>query len=640
MNSGYAFLVREVSAPGLVRADEDLGSRLGYSASELGAHKLIDWIHPDDRARLEQAVAAGCGFVAARHATKSGDWAAFNWRIQRMRESVYALGEPDRQGVVSEEIRWEDQGKDQTMNDMLVSIALIVESKNPGMRCSILLVDPKTQRIAEGVGPSLPDEYNAAVEGLEIGPSVGSCGTAAFWNVPVIVSDIETDPLWRDLRDAARIAGVSACWSHPITTLSGEVLGAMALYSTVPSAPEPYQMDGLAIAARMVGLAIDRSRLEAQVRQAAKMEALGVLAGGIAHDFNNLLGVILGNADLALSITTKSHPAREMLDDIVTASRSAADLCNQLLAYAGRSVLSTEVVECNAMIQELSKLLYVSLSKKAKLHLQLEGRFGVLADASQLRQVLMNLITNAAEAIGNAEGEVVVSTHALTLTDEQIADRNFPSQVTPGEYAAVTVKDNGCGMDAETRQRIFDPFFSTKDDGRGLGLAAVKGIVEAHGWVLEVESKPQHGTTFTLMLPRTDVVHVATPKSSQEKVPEVVCVLVVDDEPGVLKVVTRILSSAGIDVLEASDGEEAIETYRMYSDEIDCVLLDLNMPKLDGEEVFRELQSIRQDVRVLLTSGFTEQEVLDRFRGGGLRGALQKPFGTEELLDKVLDAIH
>lgn len=640
MSSNYAFLVREAHAGALVRTEQGLNEQIGYSAQELSSRPLAEWIHADDRPAFEQAMLTGGGSIAGRHATKSGEWIDFQWRIQTMGEVVHALGEPQYPDALPNEIKWRGPNKHETLNEMLAAIALIVESKNPGMRCSILLVDPKTNCVSVGAGPSLPQEYNDAVEGLQIGPTVGSCGTAAFWNLPVVVSDIEQDPLWRDLRDAARIAGVSACWSQPITTLSGEVLGAMALYNATPAEPERYQMDGLAIAARMVGLAIDRVGLEAQVRQAAKMEALGVLAGGVAHDFNNLLGVILGNADLALSAALKTDPAREMLEDISTASRSAAELCNQLLAYAGRSARSTEVVDCNEMIQELSKLLYVSLSKKAKLHLKLEGRFGVMADAGQFRQVLMNLITNAAEAVGNAEGEVTVSTCELTLTAEQVSQRGLPAHFLPGEYAVVAVSDTGNGMSAEYRQKIFDPFFSTKADGRGLGLAAVKGIVDAHGWALNVESELGRGTTFTLVLPRTEVPAKSISKSVQGRVPEVVCVLAVDDEPGVLKVMTKILGSAGMDVLQATNGAEAIETYRMYADKIDCVLLDLNMPKLDGEEVFRELRQIHRDVRVLLTSGFTEQEVLNRFRGGGLRGALQKPFGTEELLDKVLDAIH
>ena len=282
----------------------------------------------------------------------------------------------------------------------------------------------------------------------------------------------------------------------------------------------------------------------------------------------------------------------------------------------------------------------MSLSKKAKLRLQLEGQFGVVADSGQLHQVLMNLISNAAESVGDAEGEVLVSTRELTLTAEQISERGLPSHHLPGEYAEIAVRDSGKGMSADTQQKIFDPFFSTKAEGRGLGLATVKGIVDAHGWLLDVKSEPGSGSTFTLILPRTSVPQSSARAPSRKNASEVACVLAVDDEPGVLKVVSKMLRSAGMEVLQASDGLEAIEIYRRNSEKIDCVLLDLNMPKFDGEEVFSELKHIQSDVRVLLTSGFTEQEVLDRFRGGGVRGALQKPFKTEKLLDKVLEALH
>ena len=572
MSGEYSLLIRSADAAGFVRSGDALMALLGLSDDELAAKPLIDWIHPDDRDRVEEALRAGNGIAMGRHATKSGDWIPFAWRLQTEDGVLHALGEPSVPGSPSPAERASILGKNESMGETLTAMALIVESKNPGMRCSILLVDPETQRITVGAGPSLPAEYNAAVEGLEIGPSVGSCGTAAYWNVPVVVSNIQTDPLWRDLRGAAKLAGVEACWSQPIRTVGGEVLGAMALYDTCPSTPERHQMDGLAIAARMVGLAIERGRLEAQVRHAAKMEALGVLAGGVAHDFNNLLGVILGNADLALAASGENATTRDMLTDIVAASESASALCNQLLAYAGRSALSTEIVDCNALIRDLSKLLNISLSKKAELRLNLTGDFGVLADRGQLRQVLMNLITNAAEAIGNAPGEVLVSTRELTVTPDLIAEGKSPDGLSPGDYAEVSVRDSGVGMDSETRQKIFDPFFSTKADGRGLGLAAVKGIVEAHGWSLSVDSVPNEGTTFTLLLPRKPL-------------------------------------------------QQSIES-------------------ADGEEVFGELKRIRPDVRVLLTSGFTEQEVLDRFRGGGLCGAVQKPFGAETLVNKVLEALH
>lgn len=520
-------------------------------------------------------------------------------------------------------------------------MALIVEAKNPGMRCSILLVDARQECVTVGAGPSLPPEYNAAVEGLRIGPAVGSCGTAAFWNVPVVVEDIASDTLWAELRDAAALAGVLACWSHPITSTTGDVLGAMALYSTEPSAPARHQMDGLEIAARMVGLAVERERLEEQLRETAKTEAITVLAGGIAHDFNNLLAAVLGNAELALMTLPPGAEAAALLQKIVTASVSAHDLCNQMLAYAGRGSSSTETLECNAMARELGGLLAVTLSKKATLEYDLhDGPLGVLADRSQLGQVVMNLIRNASEAVGDHAGRVVIGSTTVTCGGAEPQATHSNAALEPGEYVRLWVHDTGPGMTAETRARIFDPFFTTKTTGRGLGLAAVQGIVRAHDGAIDVESTEGVGTTVSVLLPRVPLPLDGAPATAEGTVARSARLLLVDDEPAVRAVLADVLESAGYGVLLARDGQEALDVFREQPDSIDCVLLDLSMPKLGGDEVFHELRKLRPDVRVILSSGFSEQEMLDRFQGAGLAGVLQKPARMHVLLAKVADALN
>jgi len=414
------------------------------------------------------------------------------------------------------------------------------------------------------------------------------------------------------------------------------------MYDDQPSAPTRHQMDGLEIAAKMVGLAVERDRLEEQLRRAMKMEAIGILAGGIAHDFNNLLATVLGNAELALTSLTESDRAAPLLQEIVVASASASELCNQLLAYAGRGVQSAETVECNAMIEELGDLFQVALSKKATLVFDLhDAPLGVLADRSQLRQVIMNLITNAAEAIGEAEGRIVLGTRSTAYTRKEIELLHSGSNIEPGEYVRFWVSDTGAGMSPTTQARIFDPFFTTKSGGRGLGLAAVQGIVRGHRGAILLESTPGTGSTFSVLLPRAslpDEVPAATPEIEAE--PQGELVLVVDDEPQVRRIVGDMLESAGYRVIRAGDGQEAIDVFRHEADAIDCVLLDLSMPKLDGEEVFRELRKIRDDVPVVLSSGFAEQEILDRFRGAGLAGILQKPARMGTLLARISQATH
>jgi len=639
-------ILRSASTGEALRVNRSFTERLGLTGKDLEARPLLEWIHPADRESLERVLDAGDGCAKARHQTKLGAWMPFEWRVRTDAGCAVALGLlHDRFDVAVDAPAPGARPQHATLAETLKSMALIVEAKNPGLRCSILLVDSDQERVTVGAGPSLPDAYNDAIEGLRIGPTVGSCGTATFWNVPVVVENIAEDPLWKDLRDAAAIAGVSACWSQPVTTSQGVVLGAMALYDTKPSAPTQTQMDGLEIAARMVGLAIERDRLEEQVRQSAKLKALGVLAGGIAHDFNNILTAVLGNAELGLQTLPEGSEARQRLQEIVGASVSATDLCNQMLAYAGRGLNSTEVVECNALVRELGGLLKVSLSKKATLvHDMSEEPLGVVADRGQLRQVIMNLITNASEALGNSEGRIAIATSSRTYSRNDFEALRTNGTLEPGEYVLLRVSDTGAGMSPETQSRIFDPFFTTKSTGRGLGLAAVQGIVRGHGGAITLESSPGSGTTFSVLLPRVPLPHdyppPPPPEPKAQPDPQGACVLVVDDEDGVRNILADILESAGYTVLRASDGQEAIDVFRREGDRIDCVLLDLSMPKLDGEEAFRELRKLRSDVRVILITGYTEQGSFDRLRETGFAGFVKKPASMPDLLAKVAEVLN
>jgi two-component system, cell cycle sensor histidine kinase and response regulator CckA len=391
----------------------------------------------------------------------------------------------------------------------------------------------------------------------------------------------------------------------------------------------------------MVGLAVERDRLEKQLHQASKMEAIGILAGGIAHDFNNLLATVLGNAELAEAMLPGTSEARPMLQEIVTASVSASELCSQMLTYAGRSARSMETLECNSLVRELAGLMRVALSKKAKLVFDLHKEpLGVLADRSQVRQVIMNLIANAAEAIGDNEGRIVLGSSARIFTRDELDAHEAATGLEPGEYVHLWVSDTGSGMSPEIRARIFDPFFTTKATGRGLGLAAVQGIVLGHGGSITLESTRGFGTRFSVLLPRVPAPDESPPRQA-ESGPEAqgTRVLVVDDEPQVRKILGDMLEHGHYSVIRAGDGEEAIEVFRREADSIDCVLLDLSMPKLDGEEVFQELRKIREDVRVVLISGYAEQEILDRFHGTGLAGVVQKPARRQILLSRIATAV-
>lgn len=378
------------------------------------------------------------------------------------------------------------------------------------------------------------------------------------------------------------------------------------------------------------------AEMQARLQQAQKLESLGVLAGGIAHDFNNLLVGVLGNIELAEMSLPPLHPAREHLDRALRASERAADLCRQMLAYSGKGRFQVHPIDVSALVREMAELLSVSVPKHVTLRCDLvDGLPPVLADASQLRQVVMNLITNGAEAIVAQSGIVAVRTTSLYADAGYLRSLGSVDELAEGRYVCIEVSDTGQGMDAATQRRIFEPFFTTKFTGRGLGLAAVIGIVRGHKGALKVYSEPGRGTTMKVLLP-VDLSAAPAPSpapaANERSVAGVV--LVVDDEEAVRVVAQNALRLAGLEVIVAEDGVDALEQFRRRPD-VALVLLDLTLPRLDGEAVFRELRALRPEVRVILMSGYNEQEVVNRFAGKGLAGFLQKPWSPRRLIDAV-----
>ncbi len=386
-------------------------------------------------------------------------------------------------------------------------------------------------------------------------------------------------------------------------------------------------------------LALERKLLESQ-----KLESLGLLAGGIAHDFNNLLTGILGHASLMRSRLPAGSPFEAPLRAMETASLRAADLCKQMLAYAGKGRFIVEPVDLGTLARGLVPLLEISLGRKARLRLALSpGLPPVLADATQLRQILMNLVINAAEAIATAgridDGEIVLSTELLHADQSRLNASATGAGLAAGEYVSLTISDNGCGMPADVTAKIFDPFFTTKFSGRGLGLAAVLGIVRGHHGALIVDSHPGQGSSFQLLLPAA----TASGPARDSRAPFVPAtwthagrVLVIDDEETVRQFATQALTSFGLDAIVAKDGAEGLATFRVNPRAIDLVLLDLVMPGQGGEEILAGLRKIRPDVRVLLMSGYPEADLLRRL--GPARGTLDflaKPFTRGSLAEKL-----
>jgi len=382
----------------------------------------------------------------------------------------------------------------------------------------------------------------------------------------------------------------------------------------------------------------EHHKLEAQVQHAQRLESLGVLAGGIAHDFNNLLASIMGYASLAAMDLPEDSRARRSVDQVLVAAKSAADLTQQMLAYSGRGTFVLEAVNITQLIEGVVRLLESTISKKATLRLQLaSGLPSIQADASQIRQVVMNLITNAAESLGDRTGTVEVTT-GVERADLGELPAISPGHVLPaGDYVYIEVRDTGCGMDAETQSRIFDPFFTTKFTGRGLGLAAVLGIIRGHQGSIQVSSEPGHGTVFRVIFPAIEAClpPEAEDLSETESWQAEGVVLVVDDQPGVRELAQTILERVGLTVLTAGDGKQAVDVFNDHLDEIHAVLLDLNMPGMDGAEVFWHMTQMVPGIRVVLCSGYNEQEVTTKLHGLQPAGFLRKPYHPSDLLNRM-----
>ncbi|MBY0229507.1 MAG: response regulator [Gemmataceae bacterium] len=382
----------------------------------------------------------------------------------------------------------------------------------------------------------------------------------------------------------------------------------------------------------------ERERFQRDLLQTQKLESLGVLAGGIAHDFNNLLAGILGFADLVRATTPPGSPAAGHLAHIVRSSERAADLCRQMLAYAGKGRFVVEALDLGAMVQETAQLLSLGIGKRATLTLSVApGLPPVQGDASQLRQVVMNLVINASEALGDRDGLIAVSARRERLGEADLAgEAAVGPPPPPGDYVCLEVADTGSGMDEETKSRIFEPFFTTKFTGRGLGLAAVQGIVRGHGGVLRVESEPGRGSRFRACFPPSPVpLPVPPPMRTRPSWRGKGVILVVDDEEPVRLVASELVKSLGFDAIQAQDGEDALKKLRGGAS-VHLVLLDLTMPRMDGEQALAELRSLAPTLPVVLMSGYSEREVEERFAGQGLAGFVQKPF-TRASLRVVLE---
>ncbi len=386
----------------------------------------------------------------------------------------------------------------------------------------------------------------------------------------------------------------------------------------------------------------ERLEFEKGVQHAQKLESLGVLAGGIAHDFNNLLVGILGNADLALRDLSPSSSTHANIMQIEKAAMRASDLSRQMLAYSGKGKFIIEILSLNDIVEEMAFLLKTSISKNILLSYNLtENLPSIKADSTQISQIVMNLITNASEAIGEQSGFIRLDTGVIEFDGSRMPEEYISQEAFKGTYAFIKVSDTGCGMSEATITSMFDPFFTTKFFGRGLGLAAVIGIVRGHKGAIRVSSVPGKGSTITITFPTcTDSSDSAPEKLLSES--SLICkgtVLLVDDDETVLSVGKEMMETLGFAVLTAAGGQEALDLLMDKRGQIVCVVLDLTMPHMDGKETCSRLREIDPAIPVIISSGYSRKDVEKQFGESGISGFLSKPYRLSDLLDILCIAL-
>ena len=367
-----------------------------------------------------------------------------------------------------------------------------------------------------------------------------------------------------------------------------------------------------------------------------KVESLELLAGGLAHDFNNLLMAIVGNTDLALMDLEGNSLVRSYLEEIADVSRRATELTEQMLAYSGRGHFMVRPINLSEAVMELNNHYRSQISGHHDLRLDLDLNLpNVEADRTQIRQMLMELITNASEAIGSIPGTITLETGQIECHADYLAHNSIDTTLEPGLYIFLRITDNGCGIAESAKETLFDPFFSTKFTGRGLGLAAVKGIVSGHKGGIIVSSTLGESATFEILFPISYQTEVATKPKQQVKWSGENNILLVDDERAVRVAGEQMLKRLGFNVITAEDGKAGIKKFLRNQHSITCVILDLLMPNMAGEETFSELRKINNKIPIILSSGYDEYDVTALFAGKALSGFLQKPYGMAELQDKL-----
>ncbi|MDB5104822.1 MAG: sensory box histidine kinase/response regulator [Fibrobacteres bacterium] len=527
--------------------------------------------------------------------------------------------------------------------NVLETVTRNAETIFPEAKAAVFLVASDGRRLLTGAAPRLHPDHRRDIEAETIGKDAGICGTSAFSGARVIAPDIAADPKWDAQGDRTLAHGFKACWCLPVISHSGRIAAVFALFFREPREADPGELTRLEILKRTASLAIERRVSEESLReaqdqllQAQKMESIGKLAGGIAHDFNNLLTAINGYSELSLGMIERDSPLQEYLSEIKNAGARAADLTRQLLAYSRKQVLSSKVVDLNALIKDLGKMLKRIIGEQIELDLDLDPDLRTIkVDPGKIEQVVLNLAVNARDAIP-AGGRITIRTRSLALPRDAPKDSK---SLSPGAYAMLAVQDTGTGMSAEVKAHAFEPFFTTKAFGKGsgLGLSTVYGIIAQSGGRIFLESEEGAGSTFSMYFPVAEGADPEAPVSAVRRGPYMAgaTILLVEDETAVRRLVRQVLADQGYTVLEGEDGAAGLEMGRDHPGPIDLVITDVVMPRMDGVQMIRHLRALRPDIRVLFISGYAETPVVQDGIAAGDSHFIQKPFLPHAILDEV-----
>jgi PAS domain S-box-containing protein len=482
---------------------------------------------------------------------------------------------------------------------LLAADGTLLEMNPAGLR--MIDADSLEQVAGKSIYPLVVPEYAASVQALTDKVFQGGSGKLEFEFV-----GLKGTHRWVETR------------AVPLKGVTGEVMAMLAVTRDIT----------------------ERKKLEEQLRHAQKLEAVGTLTGGIAHDFNNILTSIIGYADLLSMTIAEKDRTNDFLDQIIAASRRAANLTQNLLAFSRKQITSTGSVNINESIRTVENMLHRLIGEEIELRTSLsDADLTVLADAGQMEQVLMNLAVNARDAMPHG-GTLLITTGLVEIDDQYIAKNGYGKA---GPYVLIMVADSGSGMDARTKKRVFEPFFTTKDTGKGtgLGLSIVYGIVKQHNGYIDCESEPGKGTTFTIYFPlnTAGAMQAAPDQRPVQHRSGTETVLVTDDDEGVRRITRTMLEHLGYTVIIAADGKEAVEVFAEHKDRIDLLILDVIMPKKNGKQVYDEVRRMRPGVKALFMSGYTADVISSK---GVLEEGMQfitKPASLRDLSQKMRDVL-